>query len=125
MTPTTLSRSEIMSRIRSCNTQPELILKKLLPNYKYQSTNFGSPDFINRNKKIVIFVDGCFWHQCPIHSKKPKNNKEYWNPKLLRNKLRDKEVTIAYKNSGWKVLRIWEHELKKSPMNALKRLKNL
>ena len=107
------ARRKIMSRIRQYNTKPELILKRFLKGYVYQSKNFGRPDFINYRKKSVIFVDGCFWHQCPIHSKKPKQNEEYWIPKLKRNIIRGKEVEIAYKNSGWKVKRIWEHDLKK------------
>ena len=111
------TRSKIMSHIRSYNTQPELLLKDLLKEYKYQPKLFGRPDFINYKKKIVLFVDGCFWHQCPIHSKIPKQNRTYWLPKLKRNITRAKEVEITYKNSGWKVIRIWEHDLKKLVSN--------
>lgn len=101
-----------MSRIRSVETRPELLLKKRLKEFVYQPKVFGSPDFINYAKKEVIFIDGCFWHKCPIHYREPKSNKEYWLPKLDRNVLRDKEITLAYESSGWKVKRIWEHELK-------------
>jgi len=104
-------RSEIMSKIRSENTKPELDFKKNLSGFKYQPEEFGRPDFINYRRKIVIFIDGCFWHQCPIHSKIPKQNSEYWIPKLQRNLTRAREVEIAYKSSGWKVVRIWEHDL--------------
>jgi len=100
-----------MSSIKSHNTKPELILRKSLRGYKYQPKIFGKPDFINYKKRIVLFVDGCFWHQCPIHSKRPKHNKEYWLPKLKRNVIRAKEVDITYKNSGWEVRRLWEHTL--------------
>ena len=101
-----------MSRIRSTNTLPELLLKKTLKKkYKYQPKIFGKPDFVNYKNKTIIFVDGCFWHQCPIHFKKPKQNSNYWIPKLNRNLTRAKEVEIAYKNSGWKVIRIWEHKI--------------
>jgi DNA mismatch endonuclease (patch repair protein) len=107
------ARSKIMSGIKSYNTQPELFLKKSLKGYRYQPTIFGKPDFINYKEGIIIFVDGCFWHQCPLHSKMPKQNRAYWLPKLKRNVTRAKEVEIAYKTAGWKVIRIWEHDLKK------------
>jgi DNA mismatch endonuclease (patch repair protein) len=104
-------RSRIMSSIRSSHTKPELQVKEILKEYDYQPKEFGRPDFINYKKKIVLFIDGCFWHQCPIHSKKPKHNANYWIPKLKRNIIRAKEVEIAYNNSGWKVVRIWEHSI--------------
>jgi len=107
------TRSRIMSSIRSFNTSPELILKKSLRGYEYQPKIFGRPDFINYKERKVIFVDGCFWHQCPVHSKKPKQNRNYWLPKLIRNVTRAKEVNIAYRNSGWTVIRIWAHDLSK------------
>ena len=101
-----------MSRIRSRNTDPELKHKKKALGFAYQPNAFGKPDFINYKKRIVVFIDGCFWHKCPKHYIVPKSNKKYWLPKLERNDIRGKEVSIAYKNSGWKVARIWEHELK-------------
>ena len=107
-------RSYCMSRIRSSHTKPELILKKKLKGFVHNPKGiFGNPDFIDWKKKTVIFIDGCFWHKCPIHFKKPKSNKKYWFPKLEKNVIRDKEIDITYTNAGWKVLRIWEHELKK------------
>lgn len=113
-----------MSSIKSYNTQPELSLRKILKGYEYQSKMFGRPDFADYKKKIVLFVDGCFWHQCPFHSKKPKQNSNYWIPKLERNLTRAKEVEIAYKNSGWKVVRIWEHQLKNCSNKNLRYLIN-
>lgn len=105
-------RSFCMSRIRSKNTKPELKHKAKNLNLEYQPNIFGNPDFINWKKKIIVFIDGCFWHKCSKHFIAPKSNKKYWLPKLERNVLRDKEVNFAYKNSNWKVLRIWEHNLK-------------
>lgn len=106
-------RSYCMSQIKRSHTKPELILKKFLKGFKHNPKGiFGNPDFINWKKKTVVFLDGCFWHMCPIHYKEPKTNKKYWIPKLLKNVIRDKEADIAYKNAGWKVLRIWSHELK-------------
>lgn len=72
----------------------------------------GKPDIAIKKYKTVIFLDSCFWHQCPIHSNKPKTNKEYWLKKLERNKERDKEVTQYYIEKGWQILRIWEHDIK-------------
>jgi DNA mismatch endonuclease (patch repair protein) len=100
-----------MSKIRSKNTSPELILKKQFKSWVYQPKEFGKPDFIDYKKKLVVFIDGCFWHKCPIHGNKPKSNKKYWLPKLERNVIRDREVDLTYKFAGWKTKRIWEHEL--------------
>jgi DNA mismatch endonuclease (patch repair protein) len=105
-------RSFCMSRIRSRHTKPELLFKQKLKGFIYQPKAFGSPDFINYKKREVIFIDGCFWHKCPKHYIAPKSNKKYWLPKLKRNVLRDKEIALVYQNSGWKVIRIWEHDLK-------------
>ncbi|MBU0962719.1 MAG: very short patch repair endonuclease [Nanoarchaeota archaeon] len=106
-------RSYCMSKIKNKYTNPELIFKKKYKNFIYHPKNiFGNPDFIDYKKKTVVFIDGCFWHKCPIHFKYPKSNRKYWIPKLKRNALRDKEIDIVYKNSGWKVRRIWEHKLK-------------
>jgi len=112
-TLTPQQRSYCMSKIKSKNTSLELRLKKSLHNFEYQPKIFGNPDFIYFKKKIVLFIDGCFWHMCPKHFIKPKTNKSYWMPKLKRNVVRDKEIRIAYKIAGWKVISVWEHELNK------------
>lgn len=70
------------------------------------------PDFIFRQARLAVFVDGCFWHQCPLHSTIPDNNREFWQQKLRRNVERDKQANRALKAAGWRVLRLWEHELK-------------
>lgn len=105
-------RSFCMSRIRSRNTKPELNHKAKNLHLEYQPKVFGKPDFIDWKKKIAVFIDGCFWHKCPKHYIAPKSNKKYWLPKLKKNVLRDKEINLAFNNFGWKVLRIWEHNLK-------------
>ena len=64
-----------------------------------------------RKERAVLFVDGCFWHGCPKHSNMPANNRAFWLKKLTHNKERDRLVTRALRQSGWRVLRIWEHEL--------------
>jgi len=100
-----------MSKIRSRDTKPELKYKAKNLHLEYQPKVFGNPDFIDWKKKIVVFIDGCFWHKCPEHYKEPKSNRKYWLPKLEKNVVRDKEISIAYKNAGWKVVRIWEHSV--------------
>lgn len=107
-------RSYCMSKIKSRKTKPELKYQSENIHLEYQPKIFGNPDFIDWKKRAVIFIDGCFWHKCPFHSKIPKSNRGYWLPKLRKNVLRDREVTLAYQKSGWKVIRIWEHDLKKS-----------
>jgi DNA mismatch endonuclease, patch repair protein len=71
----------------------------------------GRPDFAFRRERLAIFVDGCFWHGCPTHGRKPTSNQDYWIPKLLRNQQRDAQAKRALKKAGWLVLRFWEHEL--------------
>lgn len=78
----------------------------------------GKPDFVFRRERLAVFVDGCFWHGCPDHGRKPTSNEHYWRPKLMRNKLRDAQVTRELRKAGWRVLRLWEHELRSSPRAA-------
>lgn len=69
------------------------------------------PDFVFRKQKTALFVDGCFWHRCPLHSTKPDNNADFWAKKLEANVRRDAVHTRALEAAGWRVLRFWEHEL--------------
>lgn len=107
-------RSRIMSSIRSTHTKPEKLLRLALRkvHLKYR-LHYGKEkiDIAVPSKKLAIFVDGCFWHQCPYHSHLPKSNKKYWLPKLRKNKLRSKEKDKQLKRAGWKVVHVWEHEL--------------
>lgn len=73
----------------------------------------GHPDFVFLSQKVAVFVDGCFWHGHDCRNTKPSDNKEYWNQKREKNKKHDIEVTEMFERRGWKVLRIWECELKK------------
>lgn len=73
----------------------------------------GRPDFVFVKGRIAVFVDGCFWHGHDCRNTKPSVNQEYWRKKRERNIRRDKEVTEMFEKRGWKVLRIWECELKK------------
>ena len=69
------------------------------------------PDFVFPRERLAVFVDGCFWHGCPIHATWPKNNAAFWEAKILGNRKRDRAVTRELKRRGWRVLRIWEHAL--------------
>jgi DNA mismatch endonuclease (patch repair protein) len=126
-------RSELMSRIKSKNTKLESdFLKKLSSvshsaGYRYRkhySKLPGKPDIAFPSKKVAVFIDGCFWHSCHVHSKIPLSNVSYWREKMSKNKKQDKKINAACRKAGWKVVRIWEHEIKKSPQKAIVRIIN-
>lgn len=112
-------RSMNMSHIRSTNSKPEEIVRKYLFSkglrYRKNVSNMpGKPDIVLRKYKTVIFVNGCFWHQhdC-VRFVMPSSNTEYWSNKISRNVERDKTNIELLKAQGWKVLVIWECQLKK------------
>lgn len=70
------------------------------------------PDFVFRERRVAVFVDGCFWHACPRHGTKPKDHAAFWRRKLEANVARDRRVTRALRRDGWTVVRIWEHALR-------------
>ena len=72
----------------------------------------GKPDVAINKYKLVIFIDSCFWHTCPIHYKSPATNVEFWENKISGNQKRDNQITEYYKSKKWNIIRIWEHELK-------------
>ncbi len=69
------------------------------------------PDFVFPKLRLAVFVDGCFWHACPLHATRPKGNAAFWRKKLAANQARDRRVNRELKRAGWRVLRLWEHEL--------------
>ncbi|MGG4392932.1 very short patch repair endonuclease [Paenibacillus thiaminolyticus] len=111
------ARSRNMSAIRSTKTKIEDKIAKALWNrgirFRRNVRDLkGKPDIAIKKYKIVIFIDSCFWHSCEIHGHIPKTNSDYWLRKLERNKQRDLEITLYYKECGWNVLRVWEHDIK-------------
>jgi DNA mismatch endonuclease, patch repair protein len=112
-----MKRSDVMSRIRSQgNAETELALIQIFRSHNIVGwrRNWplkGKPDFVFPLKRLVIFVDGCFWHSCPVHGTRPSSNEIYWQTKLERNRQRDELVTRALRRNGWKVLRFWHHDL--------------
>ena len=71
----------------------------------------GKPDFVFKTARVVVFVDGCFWHGCPEHLRQPVDNRQYWKDKISRNIQRDRTMTKKLQRLGWIVLRLWEHDL--------------
>ncbi|MCL4789642.1 MAG: DNA mismatch endonuclease Vsr [Verrucomicrobia bacterium] len=126
---TKAKRSEVMSRIRGRgNKDTELALARLLrrqhiTGWRRNQPVFGKPDFVFPKWKLAIFVDGCFWHGCLQHGTKPRNNAAFWRRKIGGNKARDTLVTQTLRRMGWRVLRVWEHDLaKKNQARLLRRI---
>lgn len=112
------ARSRLMSRIRSTNTRPELLVRSLLHRLGYRFRLHrkdlpGTPDVVLPRLKMVIFVHGCFWHGhvCKL-GKMPKSRTDYWGPKIDANRARDLRKKRELKALGWKVISIWECELR-------------
>jgi DNA mismatch endonuclease (patch repair protein) len=79
------------------------------------------PDFVFPKLRLAVFVDGCFWHGCPRHGNQPANHRAFWRRKLAANVARDRRVNRALRAAGWRVLRIWEHELARKRQAVLVR----
>jgi DNA mismatch endonuclease (patch repair protein) len=122
-------RSKIMSLIRGKgNKDTELAMIDLFRNNKIigwrrSQSLFGRPDFVFKKKQVAVFVDGCFWHGCYYHGNMPKSNQAFWKNKIEANKKMDRLVTRTLRKQGWKVIRIWEHQLKK--LKRREELKNV
>jgi DNA mismatch endonuclease, patch repair protein len=123
-------RSEVMARIRSRgNKGTELAFAKLLRTQgitgwrrhlviKLPSDGGAAgksrqvkPDFVFKDRRVAVFIDGCFWHGCPLHCTSPDANREFWGKKLKANQTRDRLVNRLLRRQRWTVLRLWEHQL--------------
>lgn len=119
-------RSSIMSKVRSKNnksTELKLIKvfkEKNITGWRRNYPVKGHPDFVFLDRKIAIFVDGCFWHGHDCRNTRPADNSDYWSNKRERNIQHDKEITDLFRSRGWTVIRIWECELKKKNEELLK-----
>lgn len=123
-------RSRIMRAVKGRDTKPELVVRRLTHSlgYRYRLHRKdlpGKPDLVFPSRRKVIFVHGCFWHQhdCSRGSRSPKSNRDYWLPKLSRNKQRDLEHQAKLKKLGWDLLVIWECKMKDKSILS-KRIKN-
>lgn len=128
---TNQERSRNMAAVKSRNTKPEMRLRRAIwrrglrfftpTGWKKLTRKSlpGSPDLIFPGPRIAVFLDGCFWHGCPMHYIEPADNREFWQRKLTQNKERDKEAKLQLTEQGWLVLRFWEHELRRGGLDSV------
>lgn len=116
------------------DTRPELAIRRAVYSHglRYRvdhpirlTGSLVRPDIVFPGARVAVFVDGCFWHGCPIHGTTPRSNAGYWTAKIARNRNRDTECTAALEAAGWCVLRIWEHEPKASAVTRIAAALNL
>jgi len=114
-TLTSAERSARMSLVRSKNTKPELVVRRLVYalGYRYRlhvRSLPGAPDLVFGSRRKAIFVHGCFWHQhaCPSGDRMPKSRVDFWRTKLEGNAMRDRRTVAKLRRLGWRVLTIWE-----------------
>ena len=128
---TKAKRSDVMSKIRGRgNNDTELVLMKLLrqhgiTGWRRNQNGFGKPDFLFRRNRLALFVDGCFWHGCPKHCKIPAGNRAFWKKKFAANKARDRRVNRELRKLGWRVVRIWEHDLARRGAACIRRVRRV
>lgn len=123
--------SKVMSSIRAKNTKPELLLRKALwaeglRGYRLHWKKApGRPDICYPGKKLAIFVNGCYWHQCPYcKPAMPKTHKRFWKAKFKKNKERDGRKAAALIKDGWKTIAVWECQIKKNVEKCVQKLSN-
>lgn len=124
---TRLQRRKNMQNIRSAGTTPEILVMRGLRRKKiYFAKNvksiIGKPDIVFRRKKTAVFIDSDFWHVHPRRFIMPKSNRRYWKGKIRRNKERDEEVNKKLKEIGWKVIRIWEYDVKHNTDKCIEKI---
>lgn len=126
---TKTQRSKNMSAIRATgNKTTEVAFVDVLRALRltgwrrHCKTMVGKPDFVFKKERIAIFVDGCFWHGCKRCNRIPATNATFWNMKIQKNRIRDAQVNKLLKMKGWKILRIWEHRIKRDRNKVAGRL---
>lgn len=114
-----LTRSQVMARVKSKNTTPEIKVRAALwragLRYRLHRADLpGKPDLVFAGRRVVVFVHGCFWHghDCPRGARTPKDNADYWRRKIDRNRARDAQAAADLAAAGWRVLTLWECEIK-------------
>ncbi len=105
-----------MSRIRGADTTPEVALRTTLEargliGDSNAKAPVGKPDIAFTKEKVAVFIDGCFWHGCPLHYARPRTREAFWSAKLVTNIERDSRLSLGLTDAGWKVIRLWEHEV--------------
>jgi DNA mismatch endonuclease, patch repair protein len=127
MTAVDEGKSRAMSRQRRRDTGPELAVRQRLHalGYRYRVDHRPLPelrargDLVFTRARVVVFVDGCFWHRCPQHATSPRHNGEWWRAKLDANVARDRATDRRLADAGWRVVRIWEHEAPEDAVAAV------
>ena len=125
-----MSKSEQMARVRSRDTDAEVLLRRALwaAGLRYRVTARklpGTPDVTFGPARIAIFVDGCFWHGCPVHYTQPRANEAFWQEKLRRNRARDAKVDAQLASIGWLPVRLWEHEIYEDIQAVVEKVRHL
>ena len=116
-----------MSRQRRRDTQPELLVRRILHSrgVRYRVNSAPVPglrtkaDLVWKGLRLAVFIDGCFWHGCPEHATRPKANEAWWAEKLDTNVQRDRRTDRELTSRGWTVLRFWEHEQPETAADAI------
>lgn len=121
---TPAQRKYNMSRIKGKDTSPEMVIRRLLYSrgirgYRIHYPLLGKPDIVFIRKRLVIFIDGCFWHKCPECFTIPQTRTKFWLDKINKNVERDRIITKKLTDDGWNVLRFWEHEVRKNPEDVV------
>lgn len=122
-------RSQIMAAVRSSgNKSTELKLIAIMnangiSGWRRRQKLPGKPDFVFRKARVIIFVDGCFWHGCRWHCRVPMKNRDYWIKKIDGNKARDRTLNQVLRKTDWSVVRIWEHALSE-PHKVIRRIES-
>lgn len=116
-----------MSRVPHSDTSAELALRAALRaegvHYRTGGNGIpGRPDVHLKSKRVAVFVDGCFWHGCPICDERPKTRAEFWRAKFAYNQSRRQRVREELAESGWRVVEVWEHELRRDAASVAKRI---
>jgi DNA mismatch endonuclease (patch repair protein) len=126
--PTSPQVSAVMRANRKMGSRPEVELRSLLhrsglrfrKNLRVVLPALSvTPDIVFPGRKVAVFIDGCFWHSCPVHATRPRQNRAYWESKLARNLSRDARVNLALQEAGWRVVRLWEHEAPEIAVTAV------
>jgi DNA mismatch endonuclease, patch repair protein len=126
--PASAAGTAVMRGNRRRDTRPELELRRVLHAHGLRfrvdrrldvAGARVRPDLVFPRQRVAVFVDGCFWHSCPCHGRKPQTNDAYWTRKLATNLVRDGQNTKALKAAGWQVIRVWEHQPAPSAAEAI------